>query len=161
MIRVVKEEDIDTIVEFSIRAWEPVFLSFKRVLGEEIFEFLRPNWREEQAKTVASACRNPNYTTFVAVVDDVPAGFVSVVLNHENKSGEIDLLAVDPDYQGHNIGTKLNLHALDFMKESGMVFAEVGTGGDPGHAPARRAYEKAGFTPLPLMRYYKMLKDDE
>ena len=34
---------------------------------------------------------------------------------------------------------------------------QLGTGGDPGHAPARHTYEKAGFTPLPLVRYYKEL----
>jgi hypothetical protein len=33
----------------------------------------------------------------------------------------------------------------------------IGTGGDPGHAPARRTYEAAGFTPLPLVRYYRLL----
>ena len=38
-----------------------------------------------------------------------------------------------------------------------MEMAEVMTGGDPGHAPARRSYEKAGYTPLPLVRYYKAL----
>jgi hypothetical protein len=32
------------------------------------------------------------------------------------------------------------------MKEAGMQVATVSTGGDPSHAPARRAYEKAGFT---------------
>jgi len=43
------------------------------------------------------------------------------------------------------------------MKECGMDLVEVGTGEDPGHAPARRSYEKAGYTPLPLVRYYKAL----
>jgi hypothetical protein len=38
-----------------------------------------------------------------------------------------------------------------------MQLAVVGTGGDEGHAPARRSYEKAGYTGLPLMRYYKAL----
>ena len=28
---------------------------------------------------------------------------------------------------------------------------------DPGHAPARAAYEKAGFRPFPQVRYYRML----
>jgi len=36
-----------------------------------------------------------------------------------------------------------------------MNLAVAGTGGDPG--PARRAYEKAGFTALPLVRYYQTL----
>ena len=31
------------------------------------------------------------------------------------------------------------------MKSSGMQVATVATGGDPSHAPARRAYEKSGF----------------
>jgi hypothetical protein len=43
------------------------------------------------------------------------------------------------------------------MKENGMKLAVVGTGGDPGHAPARRAYEKAGYTAMPAVRYYKEL----
>jgi hypothetical protein len=39
----------------------------------------------------------------------------------------------------------------------GETLVQLGTGGDPGHAPARHTYEKAGFTPLPLVRYYKEL----
>jgi len=35
--------------------------------------------------------------------------------------------------------------AVAQMKEAGMRVATVATGGDPGHAPARRAYRKAGF----------------
>jgi hypothetical protein len=43
------------------------------------------------------------------------------------------------------------------MKQKGALLAVVGTGGDPSHAPARASYEKAGYTPLPLVRYYKDL----
>ena len=38
-----------------------------------------------------------------------------------------------------------------------MDIAVVETGGDPGHAPARAAYEAAGFTPLPIARYFRLL----
>jgi hypothetical protein len=51
----------------------------------------------------------------------------------------------------------LNDFALQLFKEQGMKLALVGTGGDPGHAPARRAYERAGYTALPLVNYYKDL----
>lgn len=47
--------------------------------------------------------------------------------------------------------------ALQKLKEGGMKLAMVGTGGDEGHAFARRSYEKAGDTGLPLVRYYKEL----
>ena len=90
-------------------------------------------------------------------VDGRPVGFVCVELNEETKTGEITLLAVHPDHQDGGIGTLLNLYAVDRMREAGMTLAVVGTGGDPGHAPARRAYEKAGFRPLPLVRYYQDL----
>ena len=36
-----------------------------------------------------------------------------------------------------------------------MRVAMIETGGD--HAPARRVYEKAGFTPLPAVRFFKSL----
>jgi hypothetical protein len=33
----------------------------------------------------------------------------------------------------------------------------IDTGGDPGHAPARRVYEKANYNLLPIARYFKAL----
>ena len=39
----------------------------------------------------------------------------------------------------------------------GMKVAVVETGGDPGHAAARRTYEKAGYVLLPIARYFKNL----
>jgi GNAT superfamily N-acetyltransferase len=70
---------------------------------------------------------------------------------------ELSLLAVHPDYQNDGIGTELNIAALQKMKAAGMRLAVVGTGGDEGHAPARSSYEKAGYRPLPLVRYYQDL----
>jgi hypothetical protein len=40
-----------------------------------------------------------------------------------------------------------------------MDLAVAATGGDPGHAPARRSYEKAGYTALPLVRFYRAVGD--
>jgi len=35
-----------------------------------------------------------------------------------------------------------------------MRVAMIETGGDPGHAPARRVYERAGYTALPAVRFF-------
>jgi len=44
------------------------------------------------------------------------------------------------------------------MKSKGCVGVKVTTGLDDKHAPARRAYEKIGFTKnLPSVTYYKEL----
>jgi len=71
--------------------------------------------------------------------------------------GEVVLLAVHPEFQKRGIATQLNEAALDAMKAVGAKLAIVETGGDDGHAPARRAYEKAGYTGLPIVRYFKDL----
>ncbi len=94
-------------------------------------------------------------TVWVAEVAGKVAGFLVYELNHQERVGETHLLAVHPDYQNQGIGTALNSFALAKLKESGMTLAVVGTGGDPGHAPARRSYEKAGYRGLPIVRYYK------
>ena len=70
---------------------------------------------------------------------------------------DVVLLAVHPEFQKRGIATQLNVAALAEMKAAGMKMAVVETGGEDGHAPARRAYEKVGYTGLPLVRYFKPL----
>lgn len=67
------------------------------------------------------------------------------------------MLAVDPDHQGQGVATELVTVAQEFMRAAGVSVADVATGGDPGHAAARRTYETAGFTALPLVCYYTLL----
>ncbi len=94
----------------------------------------------------------------MAVVDGRPVGFATVSLNafHE-RMGAIDIIGVDPDYQRRGVSSQLTSFALDYMREQGMDIAIVETGGDSGHAPARAAYEAAGFTLPPIARYFRVL----
>jgi ribosomal protein S18 acetylase RimI-like enzyme len=117
-----------------------------------------PEWRKSQAETVEQACRDPNRSVWVAEVDAAVAGFVACSFNHETRIGEVYMLAVDPAHQKQGIGATLNNFALERMREAGMALVEVSTGGDPGHAAARRSYERAGYTAFPLVLYYKMLE---
>jgi GNAT superfamily N-acetyltransferase len=157
-IRAFEEEDLEAVVEFSLRAWEPVFASIRSVLGDEVFLRLHPEWQKSQAEAVRSSCTNPDRDVFVAVADDRPVAFVAVALNafHE-RMGVIDIIGVDPDYQRRGISKRLTEIATEHMRGRGMDIAVVETGGDPGHAPARAAYESAGFTLLPIGRYFRLL----
>ncbi|MBN1934548.1 MAG: GNAT family N-acetyltransferase [Anaerolineae bacterium] len=155
-IRTFIEQDLDDIVQLSLLAWEPVFDSFKQVLGDKIYALIYPDWRTSQREGVKSVCTDEKYNVLVAQVDGRVAGFLAYEL-HQDQTGEVQLLAVHPDYQNLGIGTELNVVALVKMKAAGMKLAVVGTGGDEGHAPARRSYEKAGYTGLPLVRYCKAL----
>jgi ribosomal protein S18 acetylase RimI-like enzyme len=157
-IRPLNNDDMHAIVELSLLAWEPVFTAWQRILGPKIYPIaIYPDWRKGQKEVVEKFCSGGKNTTWVAEVDGKVVGFVVYELNDQSKIGEVQLLAVHPAYQNHGIGTDLNLFALQKFKEGGMILAVVGTGGDEGHAPARRSYEKAGYTGLPAVRYYKAL----
>ena len=152
------DTDLDEIIKLSLLAWEPVFHSFQQILGPKIYPIIYPDWRKSQREGVATTCKdNEKVNVLVAEVDGKVVGFLAYECQPKDKTGEVLLLAVHPEYQNLGIGTELNTFALQAMKEGGMIMAVVGTGGDESHAPARRSYEKAGYTALPLVRYYKEL----
>jgi GNAT superfamily N-acetyltransferase len=157
-IRPLARHEIDAVLALSLAAWEPVFCSFKQVLGARIYAAIYPDWQTQQKKVVRRVCADSDkFSVWIAQVGEDLVGFIAYAVNREEQTGEVELLAVHPRYQNQGIGTALNTFALHKMKEAGMQLAVVGTGGDPGHAPARRSYEKAGYTGLPLVRFYKAL----
>jgi GNAT superfamily N-acetyltransferase len=156
-IRDYRAEDEQAVVELSLRAWAPVFESLEQILGPELSARMHGDWRQYQARAVRDTLANPASTVWVAEAGEHAVGFVAATLDRETSMGEIWMLAVDPDHQERGIGTALTDHATDWLRESGMTVAMVETGGDPGHAPARRTYEKASYTLLPVARYFKAL----
>jgi ribosomal protein S18 acetylase RimI-like enzyme len=157
-IRPFDDRDADAVVALSLRAWAPAFASLERVLGPEIFGRQHPDWREDQRRAVEEVLATNKGRVWVAEVGARVVGFVAVELDHpEPGMGETSMVAVDPDHQGDGIGTALTEFALERLKGAGMTVAMVETGGDPGHAAARRTYEKAGYTLLPMARYFKNL----
>jgi GNAT superfamily N-acetyltransferase len=158
-IRPYDEGDLDAIIEFSLRAWEPVFASLREVLGEAIFARLhQPDWRAVQAETVRSSCTSGERRVFVAVADGRAVGFAAVVVNafHEGM-GVVDIIAVDPACQRRGIARQLMDRSVEHMRAEGMDIAAVETGGDAGHGPARVLYESLGYTALPVVRYLRLL----
>lgn len=157
-IRPFRGEDMAAVVQLSLLAWAPVFRSFEHVLGAAIYARLYPDWAASQRAGVEQVCGDAErYTTLVAEAGGGVVGFIAYTVDQAAQTGEIDLLAVHPEHQNHGIGTQLTLAATAAMKERGVRLVVVATGGDLGHAPARRAYEQAGFTALPLVRYYQAL----
>jgi ribosomal protein S18 acetylase RimI-like enzyme len=158
-IRPFEDRDAEAVVSLSLRAWAPAYASLERVLGPEIFQRQHPDWREDQRRAVRGVLAANEGNVWVAQADaEAGAGFVAIEPDHpEEGMGEISMLGVDPGRPGRGHGTALTEFALERLKEAGMGVAMVETGGDPGHAPARRAYEKAGFALLPIARYFKNL----
>ena len=153
-LREYEASDEHAVVQFGLRAWAPAYDAWRIILGDSLYKHEYPDWRASQTAAIQHST-HANHA-WVATENGATIGFVTVVL-HDADRGEIDMLAVDPDRQRTGIGQKLIDTALDFMRAHGVTHAELGTGGDPGHAAARRAYERAGFVGLPLVHYYKQL----
>lgn len=158
-IRPFERRDLDSLQRIRAAAFKPVFQSFRNIVGEDIAAVAFVDAEAEQARLLDSLCQpGPDRQVFVVEHEGGIVGFVSISFDHEKKIGEIGLNAVDPRHSGNGVGAKMYEFALEQMKKSGMAVATVGAGGDPSHAPARRAYEKAGFGPaIPSIHLYKSL----
>jgi GNAT superfamily N-acetyltransferase len=156
-IRDYRADDEEPVVALALRAWAPVFASLGQVLGRELATRLHGDWRRYQDQAVRAVLSDPAGQAWVAEAGGQPAGFAVATLHRDRLIGEIVMLAVDPAAQGRGTGTALTRAATAWLRERGMRVAMVETGGDPGHAAARRVYEKAAYTPLPVVRYFRTL----
>ena len=148
------DRDLEAIVAFSLRAWEPAYASMREFFGDEVFTRLYPDWRAHQEKDVRRSCA-PG-TTWVADAEGAARGFVVIGLPDGWEAlGWVEMLAVDPEYQLRGLGKALTVYAIDRIRDAGRTVAMVETLGDPGHLPARRTYESVvGAELLPVARYF-------
>lgn len=154
-IRPYAPADADVVVALSLAAWTPVFASFRAMLGDRLYARVHPDWEHDQAASVRDAL--DRHETWVAEEDGPVLGFVNVAFDVPARSAEIYMIAVDPRAQRRGLASALTDFALDEMRARGIDLAIVATGGDPGHAPARATYEKAGFTGSPQVWYARIL----
>ncbi|MET8987210.1 GNAT family N-acetyltransferase [Nonomuraea wenchangensis] len=101
----------------------------------------------------------PERRTYVAVAEaeDGIAGYVAWSVDPTRRNDSVTILAVSAKHRRHHVGTALCEHAFEKMRTLGAEVVEIGTRGDPFHAPARALYERLGCTPLPVTVYYRQL----
>lgn len=152
--------DLKSLEVIRIAAFQPVFESFRRILGDNIYQ--RAQQKEDLAQSdMLKGMFKPDseWTVFVLKREEFSVGFVTIRTDADTMVGEIGLNAISPEHAGKGWGTKMYEFALREMKSQGMKVATVATGGDESHAPARRAYEKAGFdVQIPSVWYCRELE---
>jgi ribosomal protein S18 acetylase RimI-like enzyme len=164
LIRAYAPADLPALQAVRAAAFAPVFASFRNIVGPEIAALGLTTAEQEQADLLDSIAKPDSGHTIAVAESGGPngtgkvAGFVSWKLNIAPGVGEITLNGVHPDHDNKGIGAALYEHALAALKLAGMKLATVGTGGDPSHAAARRAYEKVGFSVhIPSIYMYRRL----
>lgn len=152
-IRRATEADGDAIAAIAKEAWRPIFEGYRAQLGEEIFHFLYPTdpLEKKQDEVRCAACGD---ACFVAEYEGKVVGFATYLI--EGKLGVLGNNAVS--MRGKGIAGMLHARIFEELKAIGCTAVRVRTGLDEAHAPARRAYEKDGFTnTLSDITYFKML----
>lgn len=147
VIRHAKQEDMDAVCCIAKMAWARIHDSFRNIMGADMHDVLCANWEENKAAQVRGQFEHHPEGVYVVIEEGrgYVVGFITMRFNTEKSLGIIGNNAIDPSVQGRGIGSAMHSFALDVFKEMGLQFASVTTGLDEGHAPARRAYEKAGF----------------
>ena len=145
--RQVAEGDIEQACDIARRAWGRIHTSFRQIMGAQMHDALCANWEEKKAAQVRGHWeRHPEWFYVVeAVKAKSVVAFITFRVDPEKSLGTIGNNAVAPEGQGQGIGTAMYARVLNLFRRQGLKYASVGTGLDEGHAPARRAYEKAGF----------------
>ncbi len=156
IFRKFKQDDMGTVLDIAIAAWAPIYKEYSEILGDEIFNIVFTNWQEKKKKGIEKACSgSDNCVAYVVEIDNKIAGFISFYIDSSTGIGTIGNNAIHPNYQGLGIGGEMYQFAFEQFRKHGMKCATVTTGGDKAHLPARKAYEKAGFSShLESIRYY-------
>ena len=145
--RAATEGDLDRIGEIIRQVWDPIFALHEDNLGEDLFSVVCSNWPDRMKASVGRhLAQNPDW---IFVVESSEIGeviaFIQFLLGGETGVGIVGLNAVAPECQGQGIGTMMYTFVLNRFREEGLKYAQVRTGLNDAQAPARRAYEKAGF----------------
>ncbi|MEM8988111.1 MAG: GNAT family N-acetyltransferase [Pseudomonadota bacterium] len=154
-----KQSDLQAVVDLSLRAWDPVFPLMEKETPSYVYGAFYPDgWRVRQAADISAMCQDKDVSVWLARAGGDLAGFAALRVHEEDSMGEVYAIAVEPAFQRRGVGAKLLDFAMQRMRERGLSMAMIETGSDAGHAPARAAYEDAGFELLPVARYFKKLK---
>ncbi len=129
-------------------AFAPACESLERLRSTDL------DWRASIGSYLRSLTRpEERRRLVVAEMEKSLVGVVHYQVDHETQSGSIGLSAVHPARQGKGIGSLMYKHVLDAMRAQGLKYATADTAADSFHAPARRAYEKAGLVAVPTVHY--------
>ena len=143
IIRKADENDKDAVAEIAALGWMPIYNGYRMALTDEIYSKV---YTEDPIEIKMEKMKKAvlDDRVFVAEIDGVVCGFASYMI--EGEIGALKENAVHPDYKGRGIAGMLYERLIKLFRESGCSVARVMTGLDEAHAPARRAYEKLGFS---------------
>ena len=157
-MREYRKEDLEKVMEIADTAWRPIRRMSRETLGDAIADMLNPAGdARSKGLQVKAQIESGQYKIAICENDTVPVGFITYTIHGD--VGEICNNAALKSAGLKGIGQTMYRFVLDQFRRSGVKVVRVTTGLDPAHAPARRAYERAGFKKhLDFTTYYLELE---
>ena len=155
-LRPLRVDDHPALLDLLVETFAPFFEEYARpLLGEAVYRHQHGHWADDYRDELPTlhAPGSGRHAAVAHLADGTLAGLVSWRLGDRPRHGEIYLLAVSPRHRRQHVGRALCEHAIDHLRAGGAEVVQVGTGGDPFHAPARALYEGLGLTPVPVTVY--------
>ena len=101
LFRKANADDQIVLENLRMEAFSPIFASFRKILGTEIYELAQKREDDEQSELLSSMfSKDSKWDLYVAEVSNEIVGFVSIQTNSETTVGEIGLNAVKPSFSG-------------------------------------------------------------
>lgn len=155
MIRGYQESDFPFMVQIAKHAWADIFKGFREQLGDELYALLFENKYQDKEYQLRQKVEHEPGEILICERAGKVVGFLTYFLDNDRKVGVITNNAADAQCGEKGIGQEMYQAVLEKFRQMGMLTASVNTGLDEGHAPARRAYERAGFQAhLDSVTYY-------
>lgn len=140
-----KDEDLKEVEKIVKKIWT---MGVDKLREEKYGIIGGKSWQDWVWESVKGYLKDKETRKFVTKVNGEIAAFCSYRIDKLKKIGTVGYNGVSPEYSGMGIGTYQINKILQLMKREGMEIAEVLTGLNEGHLPARRMYEKVGFKEL-------------
>lgn len=124
-IRPFQPSDLARIQEITVNSFESV--SIDRNIEEQFGFVAGKDWTQRKSRDVTTDCEVLPEGVFVAEIDGAVAGYITTRLDRFTGIGRIPNLAVDAEFRGQGLGTRLIEHAIDWMQAQGMAMAKIET----------------------------------
>lgn len=149
VLRTATEADLPALDAIAIACWTPIYASTRDRLGDVLYAAVHGEpdaWQASKCSQVRGHfARSPETTWVVSEGDTAPFAFITFQTDASRGLGVIGNNGVNPEHAGQRWGTFMYRAVLARFRAEGLSVAQVFTGLDDAHGPARRAYEAAGF----------------
>ena len=143
-MREYRNGDLERVMEIANIAWREIRKMSRAALGDAISDNLNPAGdAESKGLQVKDQIDGGNYGIAVCEHDGELVGFITYRI--DGVWGEICNNGACPPEGVKGVGQLMYSYVKDVFRAAGVKFVKVTTGLDYAHAPARRAYERAGF----------------